>query len=870
MVNFSYCFICLKCLHYYNVGFTIDLNYAICLCKTRQDKTRQDKTRQDKTRQTNYGFLKFGFVKNFLKYFSLQVLTFILLFSFILPAPASAYTTNMNASIVVGSSNFTSLGSGTGPAIIGAAVRGIMVDPNGRLIVGDTTLNRILIWNQVPTANGASADLVIGQANFTSISANRGGSIAANTLSGPVGVFSDGNKLFVDDRVNNRILIWNTFPTTNGQAADVVVGNSNFTTKATATCNATTFSDPYGIWVAQGKLFIADRVFNRILIYNSIPTANGASADTVVGQQDLTTCSSLAISAQSFSDARYPVVDSNGRLFVADNARKRVLIWNSIPTTNFVSADVVVGQADFTSSETGVTASRFGTIAGVYSNGNRLFISDSNARVLIFNTIPSANNASADIVLGQSSFTGSADNGGGSRSASGFKASLALNLFEYQNKLLAIDEGNQRVLIFDNIVKKPGLSLNNSPEGAPDNKTRLKGRATVDSPYTLQSVQYSINGGGWSNSTADDGSFNSTSEYFYFDFDPRSNQPRDLSGNLIEGYTVRVKSTNTNADVTDNLFYFQPFNLNEPLDNAITTSLYPSFDFSVIKQKNILKDNLSKYQIQVRAGGSDSTASWRTIIDDIPIDGTLDNTNTVVVDNDKLKAVYTDDSSRIKVYSKINSLSGSMQWKVVAIDKTGHTQDSGARSLRINSRTNITNNFPLAILNISGLGNSNISTNNISAIKDTYYLGSLNPIFYGIAFTNAKVTLTLTEQDCHASLAMTVDSCTKTYSTIANQDSRYGINIPKGDLKWSKKYTTNMSVAYNQDYNELPTFTLLTSAASSIQTTPSTTPQTTSQENDKVTTPSVTSPTPQPTPTTQPIGGQQETSKKNCFLFWCF
>jgi len=29
------------------------------------------------------------------------------------------------------------------------------------------------------------------------------------------GVFSNGTQLFVDDQMNNRILVWNTFPTAN-------------------------------------------------------------------------------------------------------------------------------------------------------------------------------------------------------------------------------------------------------------------------------------------------------------------------------------------------------------------------------------------------------------------------------------------------------------------------------------------------------------------------------------------------------------------------------------------------------------------------------------------------------------------------------
>ena len=36
-------------------------------------------------------------------------------------------------------------------------------------MVADTDNNRVLIWNSIPTTNGANADLVLGQDNFTTV-----------------------------------------------------------------------------------------------------------------------------------------------------------------------------------------------------------------------------------------------------------------------------------------------------------------------------------------------------------------------------------------------------------------------------------------------------------------------------------------------------------------------------------------------------------------------------------------------------------------------------------------------------------------------------------------------------------------------------
>ena len=96
------------------------------------------------------------------------------------------------------------------------------------LAVADTDHNRVLIWNRIPLTNNANADVVLGQANFTS-TAIPGQVPTAKSLRGPQGVWIQNGKLFVADTQNNRVLIWNSIPTQNGAAADVVLGQKDFT-----------------------------------------------------------------------------------------------------------------------------------------------------------------------------------------------------------------------------------------------------------------------------------------------------------------------------------------------------------------------------------------------------------------------------------------------------------------------------------------------------------------------------------------------------------------------------------------------------------------------------------------------------------------
>jgi uncharacterized protein (TIGR03437 family) len=287
------------------------------------------------------------------------------------------------------------------------------------------------------------ATVVLGQPDFTSTTPNPAAS--RSNLRLPTSVASDGVHLAVADTDHNRVLIWNRIPTTNDAPADVVVGQPDFTTTAVTANhvpNAKSMSGPQGVWIQNGKLYVADTQNNRVLIYNHIPATNGAAADVVLGQPDFGTYVEVDISAQSTTanagNMLNPVsVTSDGqRLLVSDLGYNRVLIWNAIPTTNGTPANVEVGQPNMTSSVANYGYSvdttnnnRESPVLCTVSNGtdansnltypsscnstlnfprfalaanNRLFIADGgNDRVLVFNNIPTQDAAPADTIIGQ-------------------------------------------------------------------------------------------------------------------------------------------------------------------------------------------------------------------------------------------------------------------------------------------------------------------------------------------------------------------------------------------------------------------------------------------------------------------------------------
>ena len=102
---------------------------------------------------------------------------------------------------------------------------------------------------------------------------------------------SDGVHVVVADTDHNRVLIWNRIPTSNNAPADVVVGQQTFNTASVPgnTPNAKSMRGPQGVWIQNGRLYVADTQNNRVLIFNRIPTSNGVAADVVLGQPDFTT-----------------------------------------------------------------------------------------------------------------------------------------------------------------------------------------------------------------------------------------------------------------------------------------------------------------------------------------------------------------------------------------------------------------------------------------------------------------------------------------------------------------------------------------------------------------------------------------------------
>lgn len=319
----------------------------------------------------------------------------------------------------------------------------------------------------VSTAQAApddtTADAVVGQTNFTSNLANQGGAAGtAGTLNGNRNIFispTDG-RLWVADTSNNRVLSWPTPQSfTNGQNADIVLGQANFTAidsnKGNAAPDATSLSGPRSVCVdSAGRVYVADSSNFRVLRYDP-PIASNQAAVQVFGQSDFATAvqNNGGTSNTSLSNPDGIAVDSNGNIYVIDRNLHRVLIFNS-PATTDVVADFVLGQADFVTSTGNFPAGNpannnlLQCIAGYVDKDGNLYVCDEgNNRVLLFNP-PMANSKAASKVFGQPSFTTNGFNEGG-RSASSMFGPVGAAVCPVTGNLYVADAINSRILEFN-------------------------------------------------------------------------------------------------------------------------------------------------------------------------------------------------------------------------------------------------------------------------------------------------------------------------------------------------------------------------------------------------------------------------------------
>jgi hypothetical protein len=197
-----------------------------------------------------------------------------------------------------------------------------------RLAVTDRNNNRILIWESIPNSNVAP-DLVIGQPDFETHM--EGKSLAELDFPGQVSISSDG-KMVVADSNNDRILVWTKFPTQSGQSADYAINIDSLI--------GTQGAWPWGAWTDGKKLVVSVTSGgdngSKIIIWNSFPTSGLIRPDLTVKN------SSVGTPRMIVSNGEYILTgDENGKTECKNGSNSH--IWASWPVKNNQPPDACLG-----------------------------------------------------------------------------------------------------------------------------------------------------------------------------------------------------------------------------------------------------------------------------------------------------------------------------------------------------------------------------------------------------------------------------------------------------------------------------------------------------------------------------------------------
>ncbi|WP_428098300.1 hypothetical protein [Candidatus Rariloculus sp.] len=373
---------------------------------------------------------------------------------------------------------------------------GLFDSTTERFFTIDRFANRILVYDasRDQLRNFPAAEVVIGQPDFTStqrgLGPNRMGAV------GSAAVDEAGQRLFVPDGPNNRVLVFDIRPDvlTNDPRAVAVIGQPDFESRdpgigpSGLTGPASVAYDP-----VFERLFVSDARNNRVLIFDADPDNPDAfaSAVAVMGQPDF--MSRAPRESLDELEAEALAYDSeHHRLFIAEDLEHRIMVYDAHPDRvgGPARAIAVIGQPDAFSTHPAVSQTRVAMPrATVDSETQKLYVSEgypAGNRVAVFDISPEnlATGMPAVDVIGHETPDGEPDFN--NRMAQGrldgrsLAAARAVVLDPADHRLFVPDEYNHRVVVWQ--LDELNRIMDDDARwvlGQPDLNTSLMGEPTA-------------------------------------------------------------------------------------------------------------------------------------------------------------------------------------------------------------------------------------------------------------------------------------------------------------------------------------------------------------------------------------------------------
>ncbi len=357
---------------------------------------------------------------------------------------------------VIGQTNLTSGNSGATQSTLNSPW-GLAIDKtNTRLFVADMANHRVLVFDYSSVSNGMNAAYVLGQADFTSSSS----ATTQSRLNQPRDLIYDGSAsfLYVGDRLNSRVMVFNVSSISNGENAANVLGQPNYTATCPCTTSATTMAWPTGLAFdsSGGRLFVGNGGVDRVTVYDVNSITNGEAAVNVLGISVFNlngSSSATATTTPSPIGLAYDPGTSN--LFVGSTSPARISVFSVAAISNGEAAVNVLGATDLTSHGiSGASQASLGTGSKtMFMLGSRLYVSQSsNNRVSIFDVSTVTNGEDAVDMFGQTNSDESLNYGlsnpnNATASQTGLYRPWDVALDETGHRLFAVDYSNNRVIV---------------------------------------------------------------------------------------------------------------------------------------------------------------------------------------------------------------------------------------------------------------------------------------------------------------------------------------------------------------------------------------------------------------------------------------
>jgi len=344
------------------------------------------------------------------------------------------------------------------------------------LVVADTGNHRVLIWHEAPERDEQPCDVVLGQPDAFSEGPAAGRGDTKTGLNLPTGVLMHGGKLIVADAWHHRVLIYDSLPDAPGAAPDLILGQpdpESVEPNAGGDCAPTAMYWPFGIAIAGDRFYVADTGNRRVLGWSGgLPSSADAQPDLILGQPDgfsrdenrggpagpasfrwphsIAGVGGLAGSVPMQATVPGQWIDGPlpfPELYIADAGNHRVLGWTAGPETD-APADLVLGQPDFGAANELPYGSQPADMLrfpyAVDTDGTTLAVADTaNNRILLWDR----SGPQANAVLGQPGFGPNGENhwSGVTRDSLCWPYGLSLS----GDRLAITDSGNNRVMIWE-------------------------------------------------------------------------------------------------------------------------------------------------------------------------------------------------------------------------------------------------------------------------------------------------------------------------------------------------------------------------------------------------------------------------------------